>query len=708
MSEKMTIQVNTFLKESVNQKCKPQEMVNSPKITNNINALHENDLWLTVKQTVNLLGISKVAFHKNRKNGKYTTRIVKRRGGSQYEALLSSLSIEAQMKYYTENPDTSTHIGADSVADNEMRQEPNIKSQNLSDKQREIALARYDIIQLYNQALSAANHGNLLSIKEAFIEKYNNGAIPELSEKLGYFKYRTLDRWKSLLESNKNDPLSLAPQYKKERGNGISLEVSKVLIKNSLNPNQPLINEIIRTTRKELKAKDINCQSSDRTLRRHLKKFKKKHFAEWTFMRSGSKALNDEVLPYIDRDYDSINVGDVVISDGHVLNFDIINPVTGKPKRMTLILVFDMKSSFPLGWEIMPTENTQAIASAYRRSILRLGIVPKIFYLDNGRAFRAKYFNGVTDFKTSGITGLFERLGSEVTYAWSYHGQSKTIERFFGTFSEMERMSFTYRGTSIEKKPARLMRNEKFHIKLHNTLTSGATPSIKEAHYQIAYWMSEYIQREQQQGHLKGHTPLQIFETGMDQVKQLPDYSQRQIDKKELNYLMMEQTAKTLYRNGIRYLNRFYYNDALFSHQKGSGNFFKIRYDMENEDSILVYSMRGDFICEATRTDKIHAMAKLGTAEDQDNLQIAIEKKRGYEKEVRGLANAFLENVQLDNPQLGSGCLPQALNSPEPVKRNSEPDFSQITEVKKPKQKKKYYAFAYEKMEADIAKAVGE
>lgn len=59
---------------------------------------------------------------------------------------------------------------------------------------------------------------------------------------------------------------------------------------------------------------------------------------------------------------------------------------------MTLLLFFDGASNCPLGWEIMPSENTDCISSAFRRTCLLLGKFPRVVYLDNGRAFRAKFF----------------------------------------------------------------------------------------------------------------------------------------------------------------------------------------------------------------------------------------------------------------------------------------------------------------------------
>src|SRR5699024_4479702 len=53
----------------------------------------------------------------------------------------------------------------------------------------------------------------------------------------------------------------------------------------------------------------------------------------------------------------------------------------------------DWKSTALVGYEIMMSENTQCIASALRNAIINLGMIPKVVYQDNGRAFKAKYFH---------------------------------------------------------------------------------------------------------------------------------------------------------------------------------------------------------------------------------------------------------------------------------------------------------------------------
>jgi putative transposase len=104
----------------------------------------------------------------------------------------------------------------------------------------------------------------------------------------------------------------------------------------------------------------------------------------------------------------------------------------------------------------MLEEDTQCIASALRNSILHLKQIPRIVYQDNGKAFKAKYFNN-TDFRECGFTGLYGRLGIKAVFAKPYNAKAKVIERFFLEFQEsFEKLVPTYSGSSIIEKPVRL------------------------------------------------------------------------------------------------------------------------------------------------------------------------------------------------------------------------------------------------------------
>ena len=117
----------------------------------------------------------------------------------------------------------------------------------------------------------------------------------------------------------------------------------------------------------------LDSPSSVQTFRRFANNYRNKHYDEWIFAREGQKALRDNVQPYITRDISKLEVGDVLVADGHRLAVQCINPYTGKPCRPTLIGYLDWKSTALVGYEIMLKENTQAITSALRNSIINLG-----------------------------------------------------------------------------------------------------------------------------------------------------------------------------------------------------------------------------------------------------------------------------------------------------------------------------------------------
>ncbi|MCD7879857.1 MAG: transposase family protein, partial [Candidatus Gastranaerophilales bacterium] len=207
------------------------------------------------------------------------------------------------------------------------------------------------------------------------------------------------------------------------------------------------------------------------------------------------KAYHDKVEPYIERDLSKIEVGDILIADGHVLNYQVINPFTGKPTRATLVGFLDWKSTALVGYEIMMTENTQCIASALRNSILNLGVIPKVVYQDNGRAFKSRFFQN-TDFTEDGFNGVYANLNIHSVFAKPYNARAKVIERFFREFQEeFEKLMPSYIGTSIENRPAWMNRNEKLHLQLHQKQTGGKIPTVQEVIKYIDCWLEFHNQK---------------------------------------------------------------------------------------------------------------------------------------------------------------------------------------------------------------------
>jgi putative transposase len=489
-----------------------------------------------------------------------------------------------------------------------------------------------------------------------FIRAWNSGlAWPELFEALGRrsLTWQAIEGWRGKLKRT-GDPLKLHDERSRwRRGQRVVNDQQlDIALRCALSPNRPRISEAIRTAWAVMHQRGIPNGSSASSYRRRIIEWRDSHYDIWVFAREGAKAWNDQCALQIERDMDKINVGDVLVADGKVLDFEIINPWTGRPKRMTMILWYDMRSNMVCGWEIMPTERTAAINAALRRAIITLGKIPQVAYLDNGKAFGARFFEGQP---LTGVTGVYKTLGIQVVHTWPYHGQSKPVERFFGTFGELERMAPTYVGGSVDAKPPRLHRGERLHRRLHETFTGGAGVTLEQAHRAIAAWFDAYARRPQSSdSHLRGQCPLEVFEAGRGPG----------IDPLELRFLMMAHTITATRKSAIRFLGRTYHHEAL----GGIRHPVEIRYDLQDPSAIVVlHPDSGELICEACAQGGCHPMASiLGTDEDREHLSEMIRRKKSQEKDAASFARDTLENSVLPEMRRQHEALGITLQGPAP------------------------------------------
>ena len=501
------------------------------------------------------------------------------------------------------------------------------------------------LVKLYMQAMSKAPWGKKEQTRESFMIGYNSGAAyPDLYKELGELSWKTIEGWKTRLKKSDGNTMKLADRRGKKKGERnvtpLQAQIILAIVRQPKGKSRPK-SEILRISRDIMRQKGIDTLS-DATYRRFLNDWISVNYDEWIWWREGDKGLNDKVLFWTERDYDRIEVGDIVVADGHVLNFRIINPWTGKAQRMMMVLFFDMKSSMPLGWEIMPTENTASISVALRRSIIRLGKVPKIVYLDNGRAFKSEYFTKLSkiDFEQTELPGLYERLGINLIVAKPYHGQSKTIERFFKTFGELERMSPSFIGTAIDTKPAHMNRGEKLHRQINDKITHGFVPQLIDSHRAIATWFDMYASRKQSSNsHLAGQCPQTLFDAGRGPG----------VDEKALRILMMKKESRKIVGSCVR----IYSKGDRYLHPALHGRIHKVDvlYDWQERDSVLVYH-EGEFVCEAMRVDKLHPAAEfMGDESDIALLKSQLEMQGSLRKKTVSHAKRLANEIVIPEAQ---------------------------------------------------------
>ena len=551
--------------------------------------------YLSIKEIAEFTGVSTETLKKRCQRSRYTYKLSQNKlgggkSGQKYEILVSSLEKELQEKIYsTDTKYGDRQEGLSCLPAFSLNQEAVIP-----DSAKKIALAKVDVLSLWQDY--RINYSNKKQADNDFVMGFNSGIISNpLFNILDKVSKGSLYRWQKTLSENNGDYTALINNYNYK---------GESILTNSLTDEEKLafINIYYNDAKFNLKSaynilkfqfeKDGKAVKSEATYRRFINFIQKNHNDVHILARDGEKKLKDTVAPYLRRDLSSIDVGDALVADGNKLDFQVLNPFTGKPCRAIWIVFYDWISKDVAGSEIMLTENTQAISSALRNAILRLGKIPKYVYLDNGGAFKSQYFTGVKNFKETGLQGVYKNLGITVKFAQPYNGRAKVVERFFGEFvKSCPPAVSSYIGNSIENRPAHLRRNEEFHKNLHQ---NDKIPTIEQAKMIIESWLEYYRTRPCK--HVKGRTIGEAFN----------DARGTGVDIDMLDELMMSSEIRTARRNTIRMFNQEYETTALY----GKTGKFVVKYSLFDISKIKIYSLKGEYIGEAKTVVPVNALAR--------------------------------------------------------------------------------------------------
>jgi len=612
-------------------------------------------VWLSVKDVANKLDVSVRTIQRRIKKNDFEYRLKpgKGRSGIQYEIYWKDETITKSNEEKT-NQEVKSSIDKENIKTENI---PNkLKNSNINamrkstpsfltdffgepepevpDKYKRIGQLRAQIC-LYTMKLR--EHYSAEESYKLAVFEYN---YTELGENLRILwppdeviSERTLRRWISIFKKHK-DYLDLVPGYYTGSGvHTITEDEEKFLLRWYLTPNQVSIGTIIKKLKECAERGELESPTSTRTLRRWLERYKKDHIKVVTLMRKGEKYLQDNIIKHIERDDKALEVGDVWIADGNVLNFQIINPLTGKPQRMVFVPWLDWRSRYIVGGSIAPTEDTMNIASAFRNAVLNWGGTPRAVYIDNGRAFKSKYFTKKKDVNLENeLGGLFVKLNVEEHFAKPYNAKAKPIERWFRTFNDnFERFLEQYRGASISDQPANLNRNEKWLQKLNH----GEPFTLHEAQVLIAHYIKQIYHKSPHKG-LGNKTPEEIYNSNL-----CPE--NRKINPGDLNYLMLKGGKKKVGPNGIRHNKINYWHPKMVDLV---GQYIVFRYDWHDLRYVQIY-YENKLFCTAEMNQQHHPMISLdpNKAISEKQLHHELKQQRKTMKITKQLAKAELDRV---------------------------------------------------------------
>jgi len=465
--------------------------------------------------------------------------------------------------------------------------------------------------------------------------EYNSKAlVPSLYKKKGHRSERSLRLWHQKWTSSHRDMFALVHKNtSSQRGRKVTEFESNFLLSHCLSDSKLPILSVIKALKADAQLGLCESPSSLATLKRWIQDWQRSNPDQWAQARKGSKYVKDTIVKSIMRDTSMIKCGDVLVIDGHTLAFDVVSPLTGKPARLTLILLFDWASRYPVGASLAMTESSEHVLTAVRNAILHVGMLPKFIYFDNGKAFRSKLFHAKWEDHDLSLefAGIFPRLGIEAEFAEAYNARSKVIERFFRTMQEQfERFQTTFRGRNIDDKPANLSRNEKWAQKLFR----GTALQYDEA-LDLTYYYFRHIYGMTPHSALGSRKPYEVFSAReIDPARVIP--------AERLNFLMLKAERKHLRSEGI-WLNKCrYYHDSFVKH---IGQSVIIRYDYSDLRWILVYDNTGRFIAQAPIREQQHGFIYL----EKDNPlahQALVAEIRANKRMLRAIESATTHTIK--------------------------------------------------------------
>lgn len=544
----------------------------------------------------------------------------------------------------------------------------------LSAKELALCNAKYNLVKAYRQyaEINGPEMG-LVAAKKEFVRAVQDGYLcPDSYPVVGKLSFQTLERWNKELRDGGDKMDVLAPLRVKKSGRSLTPAQQQVLIKEYCKDNKPSVAVSYRMACRIWRAQGTPVSELPTliTCRRFLNDWSSTHQKIVTFNRDGLKKLREKVLPSLERDPDSLQYLDCLVADGKVLNMTIAHPDTGKPCRATLIGWMDFRSMQILGFELMVTENTMSVASAFRHACINAGrllgvdgaVLPRSVYMDNGSAFKNRFFNEQLDLATQ-VGGLFERLkefGLEhVQYAKPYNARTKNIERAWEMFIEMEGLADTFVGDRLENKPAALMRNEKWHRERREGLIAkNGLPTLWGAYQACEWWIGEYNNLVGNGKYLDGISPNQLAAQQATQI----NFRNRIMRGTEVDCMIMHSKTLKLKPNGFKIGNITYYNYLFADRVRvNGGEEYIVRYDLRDRGRVLVFNEDGSFWCEAKEYfgQGLHAMAALGSDADQAKVRSAQQQLAALEKQ------AVSEAISLGMDPIALPELPQ-FTTPSP------------------------------------------
>ncbi len=497
------------------------------------------EIWIDTKTAAKIMNVSDRTIQRNITKYKYKEEESKKGGnrGKVYKIALSSLPSERVKRYYGK------------------RESGEIKTEEalffLKEVEREKILKKIEIAK-------------------------NPGKIDEIVEKYGVPR-RSVIRWKKIY---KEEGINGFLKRKNRDNTEWSEEAKDFFLGLYLSENRRDVMFCYRMMKRIGKEKGWRFPSYHTVYRfiENLPDYQKK-------LREGKKRIEDDVFPYIERDYSKMRPGEWWVSDHH--QFDVAVKHNNRIIFPWVTVWYDMKARKVLSFIFVEKPNMNSINITLREAIRKYG-KPENILIDNGKDYKAKIFQGgeqkikiFSEEEVIKIKGIYENLNIKPHFAIPYNAKSKPVERWFRTLEgQFGKMFPGYRGSNTRERPEKLIEEMK----------RGDIFSLNEMQKLMEQYVEEYNNEERKI--LSGKSANEVFNS-----VNLP-----KVDEKALLLLTLKwKRALKMKRNGLLFLEHWYRSDNFYEY---IGKYVVPKYDPFDVSKIYIFDTEGRFLFEMERVGR--------------------------------------------------------------------------------------------------------
>lgn len=305
--------------------------------------------------------------------------------------------------------------------------------------------------------------------------------------------------------------------------------------------------------------------------------------------RKGTKELKN-ILPHKVRDFWHLEPAEIYSADGHQVDFEVLNPLSGLPFRPELTTVIDIGTRKIVGWSVGFAESRFTVLEALSHASLTA--IPSIWYVDWGKGFE-------NIMMTDETVGLMNRLGITMKHSIAYNAQAKgAIERSHQLFTSAAKMFETYIGKDMDGEAKRKMfLQTRKEVKLQGHIIHSPVPTWDEFKGFIEQLIADYNDKPHRSlpkdGNLKRHlSPNEFWEMKLAEMQAPPP----KVEADEVAYLFRPQIVRTVERGKVKLFNNVYFSHDLTEFH---GLEVIVGYDVQDAEFVWIFDDNQRFICKA-------------------------------------------------------------------------------------------------------------